>query len=532
MVVRRIRKLISTKNRDLPLSSVHHNPKRVIVVGSGITGLCAGALLAKLGHHVTILEAHPELIGGHARSLDIGGLRFCAGPQFVWNFVSEPNMIGTRVLRFLDLDHSVLFESLDTRCQDRLFLGSDSGVDVPRGLEKFLQVLINRFPKDESNLKQFFTYIESLFKGTILLHDQGKYLDGRREILLSILTSSSLSLKEKWHIGQLYDKTLLDVFDLCELSDKPRRLLYGHGGMFAENVDNISVGIYAAATGYSHLGLAFPRAGFQGFIQALASVIVNYGGNVFVNKRVSELILEGTTIVSVKCADGSLHPCDYVISTLSPRLTCNLIPDCDNLSFKYQPSNSLISCFIGVDNYPGLDSLTRKNFWWQAYPAKVDYDNPDMTRDPTMLFVSSGTKNGILYNDITSTLQGLTVFTPGNFGQAQNVFMRSPRAYDDLKSAIAQNVLNSLEMRLFTGFKRHVEFIEVLTPWDLYQELGAESGNVYGRKADVENALRKTQAIHGVTNLRVACATVGQAGVATGFQTGYLLIQKLAGLVL
>ena len=54
--------------------------KSAIVIGSGIGGLASGAILAKQGYMVTILEAHPELIGGHARTYTVDGYSFCSGP--------------------------------------------------------------------------------------------------------------------------------------------------------------------------------------------------------------------------------------------------------------------------------------------------------------------------------------------------------------------------------------------------------------------------------------------------------------------
>ena len=52
------------------------NPGATYVIGSGITALSAGALLAEIGHEVHVLEAHPYLIGGHARNFEIDGFRW------------------------------------------------------------------------------------------------------------------------------------------------------------------------------------------------------------------------------------------------------------------------------------------------------------------------------------------------------------------------------------------------------------------------------------------------------------------------
>ena len=66
----------------------------VVVIGSGLGGLCAGALLAKYGYKVTICEAH-YLPGGCAHGFDIkskkGGIfKFDAGPS-LWAGMSQPS---------------------------------------------------------------------------------------------------------------------------------------------------------------------------------------------------------------------------------------------------------------------------------------------------------------------------------------------------------------------------------------------------------------------------------------------------------
>lgn len=55
---------------------------RIVVVGGGLGGLAASALLAQAGHRVTLLESAPTL-GGKSRRMELDGERIDTGPSLV-----------------------------------------------------------------------------------------------------------------------------------------------------------------------------------------------------------------------------------------------------------------------------------------------------------------------------------------------------------------------------------------------------------------------------------------------------------------
>ncbi len=57
--------------------------KKVIVIGSGFSGLSAASFMAKAGWNVTVLEKH-SIPGGRARQLKIQGFTFDMGPSWYW----------------------------------------------------------------------------------------------------------------------------------------------------------------------------------------------------------------------------------------------------------------------------------------------------------------------------------------------------------------------------------------------------------------------------------------------------------------
>jgi len=516
----------------LPLFNPGGQPNKIFILGSGITGLCAGAILAKVGYKVQVLEAHPTRLGGHARSFESNGLRFCAGPQYVWDFGNNGKDVGNRILRFLGLNGAIPFDSMDKEAFEHLHLGNDPPLVVPMGLDKFKAAMIGRFPEENEKLSEFFSCIDVLFRGSKFIYDRGLYLHGWPQMRNAILLSSDFSLKEKWLLKKMGDWTLLDLFNHCRLSEKARRLLYAHGGMFAENESSVSVGVYAAATGHYHSGAFYPRHGFKSLIDGLASTIEKFGGTVQQGAQVNKLTVGNGNLDHIETTKGTYEPY-YVISTLPPRTVCKLIDSCNSEKFIYEPSNAISGLYIGVKDYPAIaEKLAGRNYWWQAGTRAVDFDNPDMTEDPELLYISSPTANGNGYTEPNNAIQSLVVYAPGNFTQAHDARRKGADAYQSLKSRLTERILDKLENIGFPQLRQHLIFTETITPLDINQAVGAEKGNAYGRKQNVANVLREVPPIPDIDNLEFACATVGLPGIATAFQTARILVERLSGIAI
>lgn len=78
----------------------------VVVIGSGIGGLCCAGLLARYQQDVLVLESH-DLPGGAAHSFQIKGFQFDSGPSLFSGFQSkgpQANPLGQVTCSFVTLN--------------------------------------------------------------------------------------------------------------------------------------------------------------------------------------------------------------------------------------------------------------------------------------------------------------------------------------------------------------------------------------------------------------------------------------------
>ena len=417
----------------------------IVIIGSGVTGLCLGGLLATAGHSVVILESHPSLVGGHARILDVGGLAFSAGPQYLWQFGQDE--IGSRLLRYLGDATRVPFESMDPDGFDNIISDDTLPFAVPLGLDRWKESLVSRHPEAEHSIECFFEIYDALLEGLRVICDQGLYLQSYADMWTAVLLSTRVSAHSKDIMNKCVTWTLSELFDWCEMPVPVRRLLYGQAGIFAEDVDAVSAAIYVAATGYLHGGACFPRDGFGTLLEYLTDACTSNGGEVYLNKRVTHLRVDGKRVCEVQCADGSQFPCSFVVSTLAPGLTCSLFPEPSACRLRrYEPSRTGVSCFFTVNNYDGIvPQLARRNYWYRPSDREIDFTPTDISQSPSYLYIGSNTANSPSLVAGAPHLHGLTVCATGSFDAYAQAFAQGENHYADVKEQVAMGVIDTLE---------------------------------------------------------------------------------------
>ena len=122
--------------------------KKVIVIGSGFSGLSAASFLAKEGFDVTVLEKNPQP-GGRARKFETQGFTFDMGPSWYWMpevFENFFQCFGKSAKDFYDL------KRLDPSY--RIYF-EDEEMDVPANKQALFELFESYEKGSSKHLDQF-----------------------------------------------------------------------------------------------------------------------------------------------------------------------------------------------------------------------------------------------------------------------------------------------------------------------------------------------------------------------------------------
>jgi len=519
-------------NENTPLWT--NEKKRIVVIGSGIGGMASASLFSKIGHQVNVLEMNNELIGGHARWLTIGGVRFSMGPQYVWEFGEGED--GDNFLKFLDLKKTNPFYLMESDGFERVFIGTRNdesnsyflNFKVPLGLEKFRDQMAVLFPEEKDKLHSLFNDMIGIYTAFKKFFNENDENEGRILLAAKFFLTGEAPIPIRLKLGQTLFISLKEWFDNYGISSFPRRILYGHGGIFAESESEMSALAYIVGTGNYHSGARYPVKGFHHFFNSMASLIHENGGSVETGKRVISLETENNQVTKAICEDGTEYPCDFVFSDISPRLTYGLIGK-QKKEFNYTPSHSVPTICIGFKRgLASIDAMKGRNYWWQD-GNEIDYDNPDVTAPPRMLYIGSPTANG------NSGLKkydkdALIVFCAGNYNQEKEIYKRGEKEVKLFKKKLADDVVTILDRNIFPGLKSKLLFTEVISSIDIEKDTGGEMGNAYGRRMSVKEILSGTiDEKDCPANLFNVSATKNIPGILGGVFTAKKLFEELTG---
>jgi all-trans-retinol 13,14-reductase len=290
-----------------PRGDNHHD---IVVVGAGIAGLSAAALLACRGFKVLVIEAH-DRPGGYCTSWT---RRVRGRDHIVRRFVFDA---GVQDISGLGPCRPLRALLAAVGAEDRLawhrvvhrYVDDGVSLDFPESADELQRFLCRIFPEEASGITAFFAEIASVCRDLYAtLHDSGVPISNRpAEAMLA--WSARYPDAARW-IHSPYTEMLSTFLS----SDRLKRLLTTIAEYVTDQPERLTVGEMAPLFSYYFEGGFYPAGGSQKLANLLRAVVEENGGKVRLRTRVTRILVESARVAGVVTAVGATHRAQLVIA--------------------------------------------------------------------------------------------------------------------------------------------------------------------------------------------------------------------------
>ncbi|PKQ27372.1 MAG: phytoene desaturase [Actinobacteria bacterium HGW-Actinobacteria-4] len=287
---------------------MNHTPSRIVVIGGGVGGLAAAALLARGGAHVTLLERHGR-VGGRAGLLAIDGYTFDTGPS--WYLMPEAfdqffALFGRSAHQELDLveldpRYRVFFEGEDPT-------GPAVTLDVGADPEANYALFNSWSPGDGDAMRAYAAESEQLYRLAL-----ARFLYTTFENPVKVANLKVMSQLPR--LVSLLTRSLAAKV-ASKVSDPRLRQILGFHAVFLGSSPARTPSLFSLM---SHLdltdGVRYPRKGMYALIEAMERLAKDEGVEIRTNTNVTRIVVGADGLATgVELGDGEHVPADAVVS--------------------------------------------------------------------------------------------------------------------------------------------------------------------------------------------------------------------------
>ncbi|QNI84727.1 carotenoid isomerase protein family [Synechococcus sp. PROS-7-1] len=336
----------------------------VIVIGSGIGGLCCAALCARAGHEVLVLEAHGAP-GGAAHGFQRQGYHFESGPS-LWSGLGRwpSNNPLAQILRALDEP----IEVMSYRDWDVLFPEGHLRIGVGAdGFEQVVQQLRGDAALEEwRRFARTLQPIAAAADALPLLALPAGGIDGLGPLFRRsgrLLPHLPALRHLSGAFGPLVDRHLTDPF----LRHWVDLLCFLISGMPMADTNAAAMATLFGEWFDPEACLDFPKGGSAGVVNALVRGLQKHGGTLRLGARVKQIRLDGDRVIGVELTNGEQLDADHVVSNADAWSTAALLPENGALRWRQDrlstpACGSFLHLHLGFDA-AGLDDLPIHTVW-------------------------------------------------------------------------------------------------------------------------------------------------------------------------
>lgn len=502
-----------------------------IIIGTGMGSLTTGAILAKQGQKVLILERH-YTAGGFTHVFKRKGYEWDVGIHYIGE-VQRPNSVVKRLFDYIS-DAKIEWADMG-EVYDKIVIG-DKQYDFVKGVQNFKDKLSEYFPAEKSAIDG---YVNLVFAATNAATKF--YMDKALSPWMSWLIGGSMR-KEYLKYS---DRTTYEVLKSLTDNEELIKVLAGQYGDYGVTPKKSSFAMHASVARHYFGGGSFPIGGSSQIAKHIDSVIEAAGGTILVRAEVKEVQIKNNKATGVIMSDGKVFTANNIVSgagimTTYQKLLPSEVVLQHNLNEQLQKIERSVAhacLYIGLKGTPDELNLPKTNYW--VYPDDADHDDCvnrylDNLDEPfPVVYISyPSAKDPDFPNRYPdrSTIDIITLVPFEAFAEWDGSrWMKRGDDYKELKEKIAQRLLRELYKQQ-PQVEGSVDYYELSTPLTTQHFVNYEKGEIYGLDATPERFRQKfLKPRTPIKNFYLTGQDIVTCGVAAALFSGVLTVTAMTG---
>ncbi|MBH8565630.1 FAD-dependent oxidoreductase [Nostoc sp. CENA67] len=331
----------------------------VIVIGSGIGGLCAAGLLARYGKRVIVCESH-TIPGGAAHSFRRWGFEFDSGPSFYCGLTNAQSLNPLK--QVLD----VLGESLQVIPYDPLghYHFREGTFAVYSNAERYREEVAQFTLQGAREFQRFEQRLLGLYEAMKDIPTLSLRSDW--QVILVLLRRYLPSLAKMLPYLPLVGTSVGNVMDATVQDPWVRRVIdlecFLLSGLKAHGTIAPEVAFMLGER--SRAGVEYPTGGSAAIVKALVRGLERWGGKLRLGCHVEQILVESGKAIGVRLQKGEILKAPVVISNATIWDTYNHLLNPEDLPASYRQVAlntpavaSFMHLHLGI-RAAGLENLT------------------------------------------------------------------------------------------------------------------------------------------------------------------------------